>query len=1133
MRVTPLSRTKANEQLSLLFLVMKITTALLLLGALHVSAHSVSQTITLTAKDQPIRQIFEAIYEQTQFGVIYNDQQINANQKITVVAHQMPLEAFLNEILVPRNLSYRIKEQTIFVQEGVVDKMQGNVSAPVKIAQQTVGGIVTDEQGQPLGGVTVSVKGTASATTTDEAGKYRLTVSGPESVLVFTIVGYKHMEVAVGAKSTIDVSMDESVSDLDEVVIVGYGAQRRANVTGSVATVKGDVLKRNPSASTVNTLAGRLPGLVMKQTSGQPGLDASRFNIRNFGAALVIVDGVEQSFNNINPEEIESISVLKDASAAIYGARAGNGVILVTTKRGSTQAPTISVNSLVTGQSFTNFPKPVNAWQYATLYREAQMNAGIPEPQVKFSDEDIEKYRAGTDPQYPDTDWMSIIMRSLALQQQHNLSVSGGTDKTKYYAFLNYLGQDGMFKGGNTGYSRYNVRSNLDIEVTPSLTVSLDLSGIKEMVSQSSRPASEVWFWMDFFDSRPTAPAAYPDPTKVPNISPGPYNAIINTHEDIGEYSKGAKSYYNGALTLNYNVKQVEGLDFRLKLNYYNEGIEQKIWRKQAEIWNYDYETDTYSLHGTSEPTQLNQTYDDNQIITGQLSANYHRTFNERHAVDGLLLFEAIDYAGRNFSAFRQHYISTAIDQLFAGGTVDQRSNGSASQSGRKSLVGRINYGFQNKYLAEATVRYDGSPNFPADRRWGFFPSLSLGWRMSEEAFIKDHVSWIDHLKVRGSISQMGYDNVAAYQYLTGFRFSGIYVVDGEEVPALVTSGLPNPNITWETMTLSNLGVELAVLGGKIYTEADLFRRLREDMLGSRVASLPNTFGASLPSENINSQIARGFELQLGSRGTSGRFRYDISANMSLARSWWKHYDEVVYTDEDEIRIRKRTGQRTDIGFGYKSDGLFTSQEEIDNLPYDMDGQANSTLSPGDIKLVDLNNDGKIDWRDQTIINNGGTPHIMYGLNMDFQYGNFDLSVLFQGAANYTVTLQPGNINIDSERTPMMVIWNERWTPENNNASAIIPRQRLGQSTNNWNSDYWNRDASYLRLKNLSFGYTFDSKVLQPIGIKGLRIYFTGVNLWTLNPLRRYGLDPESPDATRGWTYPIQKTYSLGLNLTL
>ncbi|PPL02082.1 TonB-linked outer membrane protein, SusC/RagA family [Parapedobacter indicus] len=1133
MLVTPLSRTKANEQISLLFLVMKITTALLLLGALHVSARSLSQTITLDAKDKPIKQIFEAIYEQTQFGVIYNDQKINPNQKVTVVANDMPLEAFLDELLGPRDLFYRIKEQTIFVRTKSSDRKAYEPSVSVARLQRTVGGLVTDEQGNPLEGVTVTLAGTSSAVTTDSGGKYHLILPDNGNILVFTIVGFERIEVAIGSESTINVVLKASVSDLDEVVVVGYGLQKRANVTGSVATVKGEVLKRNPAASTLNTLAGRLPGLVIKQTSGQPGFDASRFNIRNFGAALVIVDGVEQSFNNINPEEIESISVLKDASAAIYGARAGNGVILVTTKRGTSGTPTISVNSVVTGQSFTNFPEPVNAWRYATLYREAQINAGIPDPQFKFSEADIEKYRAGTDPQYPNTDWMGIIMKKLALQQQHNLSISGGTDKTKYYTFLNYLDQDGMFKGGNTGYSRYNVRSNLDIAVTSAITVSLDLSGIKEIVNQSSRPASEEWFWMDFFDSRPTAPASYPDPTKVPNISPGPYNAIINTHEDIGGYAKGVKSYYNGALTVNYNLKQIEGLDFRLKVNYYNQTIEQKNWRKQAQIWNYDYGANAYSLHGTSEPTQLTQAYDDNQIITGQLSANYQRTFNEQHAVNGLLLFEAIDYGGKNFSAFRQYYISTAIDQLFAGGTLDQRSNGSASQSGRKSLVGRINYGFQNKYLAEATVRYDGSPNFPADKRWGLFPSVSLGWRMSEEAFIKDHVSWIDHLKLRGGISQTGYDNVSAYQYLTGFRFSGIYVVDGDEVPALVTTGLPNPNITWETMTLSNLGLELSVLGGKIYTEADFFKRLREDMLGSRVASLPNTFGASLPSENINSQVTKGFEIQLGSRGTSGDFRYDVSVNMSLSKSWWNHFDEVTYSDPDEIRIMKKTGQRTDIGFGYKSDGLFTTQTEIDDLPYDIDGQANGTLRPGDIKIVDLNNDGKIDWRDQMVINNGGTPHIMYGLNMDFQYKNFDFSLLFQGAANYTVMLQAGNINIDSERSPMMVIWNERWTPENNDANAIIPRQKLGQSTNNWNSDFWNRDASYLRLKNLSFGYTFDAKMVQSIGIKGLRIYFAGVNLLTLNPLGKYGLDPESPDATRGWTYPIQKTYSLGLNLTL
>lgn len=1048
----------------------------------------------------------------------YNSDVIDNNANISISVKNKLVTEILNEVIKKNDLLYEIDGKHIIITK------------TAQQAKRSVTGIVVDEQGEPIVGANVVEKGTVNGIITDIDGKFLLNME-ENGVLLVSYIGYVSQEIPVKGKSFITITMIEDTQSLEEVVVVGYGTQKKLNLTGAVSSVKSDVLVKSPAANTINTLAGRLPGLVMKQTSGQPGFDGAAINIRNFGNALVIVDGIEQSFANINPTEIESISILKDASAAIYGARAGNGVILVTTKRGAMGKPAISVNSSFTGQSYTNFPEPVNAGQYATLYREVQKNSGIPEAQLLYTEADIAKYFAGNDPQYPNTDWMDVIMRKWAPQFQDNVSISGGGDKFKYYTFLGFLDQEGMFKGGNTGYGRYNVRSNIDMDITSQFSVSLDLSAIKENIQQSSRPATDIWFWMDFYDSKPTAHSSFPDKTKVPHIGPGPYNAIINTHANLGGYDKRYNNTLNGALTLNYKVKQVEGLSAKLKLNYYQFTQERKFWRKQCEVWDYDYQSDTYTLFGKSEPTQLTQSYLNNQTITGQFSVNYDRTFNDTHYISGLLLFEAIDYANNNFSAFRQHYITSAIDQLFAGGAADQLSDGTAYESGRISYVARLNYGYKGKYLAEGTFRYDGSPNFPESKRWGAFPSISLGWRLSEESFIKGNLPWLNNLKLRGGVSQTGFDAVSAYQYLTGFKFAGYYVVNGKEEVTLASTGLANKNITWETLTLSNIGLDFALNDNRFYGEFDIFKRLRDDMLGKRNASLPNTFGASLPDENINSQVTRGFELLLGYRGSAGDFRYDVSGNVSYSRSKWKHFDEVEYTDPDEIRIYKRTGQWTDANFGYKTDGLFTSQSEIDDLSYDMDGQGNSTLSPGDIKILDINNDGMIDWRDTEIINNGGTPHWMYGVNATLGYKRFDLSLLFQGAANYTVQIQPGNVNIDSERTPYKVVWEERWTPENNDKNAIIPRQKFGQITNNWNSDYWNRDASYLRLKNVTLGYTFAPNLLSKICIDQLRIYLTGTNLFTVSKLQSYGLDPESPDATRGWTYPIQKTVTLGLNI--
>lgn len=1087
------------------------------------SSFTAMSQITLIMKNKPVREVIKEIEKVSDYRFFYNDDLSDLNKVISIEIKNGDIKDIMKQITQQAAVSYVLKANRQVVLSLASIDQQKDV---VKIA-----GKVIDEQGEGVIGANVMEKGTTNGTITDLDGKFYLEVSG-KSILQVSYIGFNTQEIQVNGQKLFTIRMTEDSQSLDEVVVVGYGTQKKLNLTGAVATLKNEELVKTPVASTTNALVGRLPGLIAKQKSGQPGFDAADINIRSFGSALVIVDGVEQSFNNIDANEIESVSILKDASAAIYGARAGNGVILVTTKRGQSGKPNILFNGTLTSQSYTNFPEPVDAGQYATLFREAQINSGVPENQTKFSEEDIAKYFAGNDPQYPSTNWYDEIMKKSALQQQYNLTIRGGTDVVKYYTFLGYLSQDGMFKGDNTGYRRFNVRSNLDVNLTSDLTFSLDLSAIKDDVRQSNRPASEEWFWMDFFDSTPTSHASFPDPTKVPHIGPGPFNAIINTHEDLGGYDKTYKNTLNGAFSVNYKVRPVPGLSAKLKLNYQQVSYDRKNWTKQNDIWDYDYATDTYTLYGKSMPTSLKQEFHKNQTITGQFSLNYDRVFNKDHSINGLALVEIIDYNNGNFSAYRENYVTSAIDQLFAGGTINQQANGSASVSGRASLVARANYAYRGKYLLEATARYDGSPNFPKNKRWGFFPSISAGWRMSEETFIKNNLTWIDNLKLRAGVSQTGFDSVGAFQYLTGYKFEGYNVLGGKEVPGLTTTGIANTNISWETMTLYNVGLDLSVLNSKLYSEIDVFYRKRDDMLGTRVVSLPNTFGATLPSENINSQSTRGFEVLIGHRGNFSDFSYDISGNVSWSRSKWIHYDEPDYTDPDDIRLKKKSGQWIDVYNAYKSDGLFTSQEEIDNLGYDMDGMGNTSLRPGDIKIVDINNDGEVDWRDARNIGSGGTPHIIYGINLNMKYKGFDLSVFAQGAADYYVQLQSGNINIDGVRTPFKVIWNERWTPENNDRDAIIPRQKIGQTTNNWNSDYWYKNAPYLRLKNVTLGYTFNKSLVQKLRMENLRLFVVGTNLFAINPLRKYGLDPETPDATRGWSYPVTKSVSLGLNVS-
>jgi TonB-linked SusC/RagA family outer membrane protein len=493
-------------------------------------------------------------------------------------------------------------------------------------------------------------------------------------------------------------------------------------------------------------------------------------------------------------------------------------------------------------------------------------------------------------------------------------------------------------------------------------------------------------------------------------------------------------------------------------------------------------------------------------------------------------LVELVDYNEKWISAGRAGYITDAMDYLFAGGADMQYSDGRAAESGRISYVGRINYAYKLKYLLETTMRYDGSPKFPKDGRWGFFPSISAGWRLSEESFIKDNANWIDNLKLRASFSSTGYDGIGAFQYLTGYSFGNRYIVNNTVRNGLVSTGLANPNITWEEMSIYNIGLDFSLLKNSLYGEMDVFYRDRSNILANRIGSLPNTFGATLPLENINSMNSRGFDFQLGYRNKWEDLVYDVSANISWTRSKWDHYEEPDYTDPADIRINKASGNWVNRVFGYKSDGLFTSQEEIDNHDLDQDSQGNATIKIGDVKYIDIEKDGVLDWKDKIEIGVDDNPEINYGFNVNLAYKGFDFSALFQGTARRDVLI---NLHMANNGNNPKSLYDLRWTEDNNDKWAKVPRIYLGPKANNeYTSDYWIKNGSYLRLKTLNLGYNLPQKWMSQIGFNQVRLYIAGTNLFTISGLKKYGLDPETPSNIRvGFYYPQQKTYSFGMNL--
>jgi TonB-linked SusC/RagA family outer membrane protein len=998
-------------------------------------------------------------------------------------------------------------------------------------AQQklTVTGNVVTENNIPLAGVSVNVLGASLGTTSDDGGRFTIQLNRGDT-LVLSFVGYEQKQIFVNnEKDVANISMKSTASSLGEVVVVGYGTQKKETVTGSIASVKGEQLTVAPVASTANTLAGRLPGLVSIQSSGQPGSDAASLSIRGFGGALVIVDGIESSFNNIDANEIESISILKDGSASIYGARAGNGVILVTTKRGKIGKPSITLNSSETLQSITVMPKPASSGQYAEMKSEAWLQSGQPASTVPYTPEQIEKYYKGTDPLYPNTDWYNVLIRNWAPQQQHNLSVRGGSDRIKYYGFVGFLDQQTIWKKNGGDYKRYNMQSNIDARILDNLSLQLDISSIYEDRKFPWRPqsAGANTVWQDYWNTLPIYPATLPDPTKISFANGGGTGgAHVITNSAIAGYDNTVSQNLKGTIALNYYVKSVKGLSAKAFVNISQNYSTNKHFTRPVKFYTYDPVSKIYSLAGAlGSRASLSLVDNKGKTITGQFSLNYDHTLGQFHHVTALALYEAIDYSSDYISAGRIDFLTPAIDQLFAGSTSGMTNNGSASEMGRKSYVGRINYSYKSKYLVETILRADASAKFPSNKRWGYFPSISVGWRLSEEQFVK-RIKNLDNLKLRASYGESGNDGVGNFQYLTGYQYGLLYILDNNVQQGIVSTGLANPNLTWEKISTYNFGFDFSLWNGKIYGEGDVFYRERKGIPTTKITTLPTTFGANLPPENINSLNNRGFELKLGTSGNSKDFSWDLSGNISWSRSKWDHFEEPVYSDSVQERVYKKSGRWTDRQYGYVSDGLFTNQDEIDKLTFDEDGQGNISLRPGDIRYVDINGDGKLDWKDQIEIGKGTVPHWMLGFNANFRYKSFDLSVLFQGAFGYYnyIVLTHGNL-------PPALVYDLRWTQTNNNPNAFVPRLG-GAATNGLTSDFYYKKAGYMRLKALAIGYNLPRHFLESIKLSDVRIYVAGNNLITYDKLKKYGTDPEAPSGNAGYYYPQQKTITFGVNIS-
>jgi TonB-linked SusC/RagA family outer membrane protein len=993
-----------------------------------------------------------------------------------------------------------------------------------KAVATTVSGTVKDNEGNPLVGASVSVAGSTLGAITDIDGKYTIDNVDENAVLVFSYFGYTTQEIALGGRSSVDVVLEQSAEVLDELLVVGYSTQTRATLTGSVVSIGSEELLKNKAPNVINNLAGKLAGVIINNRSGQPGRDDPQILIRGRSTTgdsnpLFIIDGVQRpDLGRLNPNDIESITVLKDASAAIYGARAANGVMLVTTKRGKKGAPKIelSVNTGVTQPTRTL--KMGDSPTFAQVYNEIEVSEGRA---VKYSEAELAKFAAGTEDGYTTTQWYDLMTKKYTPINQINLSTSGGDDKVSYYVGLGYMNQDGHFVEGTTNSNRYNFRSNIDLNVNKNLKIGLDLSGRQNSNHYPGNPDTRgIYSHMYLYQPNWTL---YHPGTDKPRPLRDNQN-LTNWVTDLGGYQDEKYKALESKLHFRYTMPWLSGLSINGSANYDTGYNHQKRWALPTYVYYPNGSDLRYARAGQgADLAQLNELFNQRQTITLNSQINYDKTIGSSN-IGALLGYEQMKYNDNSFAAGRTDFPSTALPQIFAGSSDKnkQSNDGIASATARQNYFGKLTYDYSRKYLAQFIFRYDGSPNFPADKRWGFFPSVSLGWRISEESFLKNS-NIIDNLKLRGSYGTIGNDAIPAFQYVTSYGYNRNFVLGNNDVIGLVQSGAPNPNITWETAKVSNVGFELSLFEGKITSEFDLFNTTRSNILTKRTVVIPDYTGLILPDENIGIVENKGFELQLQHRNNIKSAQFSIGGNISMAKN------KVIFADEPPAAEPYQAIKGYPIGAGlfYKAVGIYKDKAQVDSRP----GLAG--VKPGDIIYEDVNKDGAINSRDRIRLDQTATPEITYGVNGSVEVSNFDLSVLLQGQAGATARFDETDnfFPVLNYGLGNFLQWRatDRWSPAN--TDATMPRATLSNTNNNTlPSTQWLLNASFMRLKNVELGYTFPADKLKKIGIGSFRIYANGNNLALLyDKMKDLGFDPETNDY---WYYPQQRSYNFGINLT-
>lgn len=1105
--------------------------------------------VTLDVEDKPLEQVMDEIEKQSEFYFIFNQKQIDVERKVTVKGTQRQIDDVLDELFTGTNIHYAVLDRKILLSTEPLNKEKEAQALAETIQQNLVTGKITDATtGEPMIGVNVQVKGTTVGAITGVDGTFSLPAGvDPNSTLVFSFIGYKSAEVALGGKYYVTLALESDITGLEEVVVVGYGTAKKETLSGSIKAISSDQIISTKSENLISNIQGKVTGLMVRQLTGEPGKFNNYVSVRGFGTPLVIIDGVVRDgtadMAQLNSNDIESMSVLKDAAASIYGMNAANGVIIVTTKKGKEGKAQFSYSNLLGVKGPTGLEYTVDAYTYRVMKNEMDRNSQTAET---YTADILDKYRQGL-PGYQDVNWIDLTLAKEVFQQSHNFSVRGGTNSVKYFNSFGYTEDNGILTSGLEYYRRFNFRSTTTADLSKNLKLNVSLSG---RLNNNQSPREDfLWtFKTIMVNDRGIDWHTLANEDHFSVISPENKNAWALIHPDIDGYNRNRTTQFQSTVDLTYTIPQIKGLSVMATTAFDQNISNSSFLQKSYNL--YDYYTDQFSqTTGTDQYSNTIALFQ-RAMVRGQV--NFARSFGKNN----LNLSGIVEYTGTRGDNL---YGKRNYSDLYTNDILDQGTSTTATNSGNRvfgryaAYIGRANYDFAGKYLVEAVARYDGSYRYAKGHRWAFFPSASLGWRISEEAFIKDNLPMVNNLKLRFSYGESGTDAGNAFAYYSAYSASssnGYVFNDGALTVGMVAPGVVHNRLSWVTSKITNIGVDFGLwknlLGGTI----EVFERRQEGLLASLIQSVPNTFGASFPQENINSQLNHGFEIELTHRNKIGaEFNYGISANFTYARTKRLHVEAAPYSSSWANWQNNASDRYTGRMALYEWDGRYETLADYETAPL-MGGTAgNSKMLPGSYKLVDLNGDGIINGSDQTYDHwtyGAVNPPKQFGLTLDASYKGFDINILFQGASGYTINYRNNDIWGYGRYPTLHEKFLDRWHTVNTTddpynpvttwTTGFFPALRNYNYNNTTEAnviDVWRPNATYLRMKNIEIGYSLSKTLAKRFGMESGRVFINGFNLLTFCNKLLKDADPERQEADwdANLAYPLMKSYNIGVNI--